>query len=116
MKRLMLVLAPALLVLVAVAALPTTQAFADDANIEQMIENAKTPADYQAISDYYAKQAAEAKQQLDWHEGLYKTYKQNPRMSTMQMHCHRLIRIYKDQYKEAKVMSDQYAQMAKKGQ
>ena len=115
MKRLMLVLAPALLVLVAVAALPTAQAFADESNIQQMIESAKTPADYQAISDYYAKQAAEAKQQLDWHEGLYKTYKQNPRLSTLRMHCHRLIRIYKDQYKEDSVMASQYADMAKAG-
>jgi len=111
MKRLMLVLP--LLVLVAVTALPITQTFADDTNIEQMIENAKTSADYQAISDYYAKQAAQAKQQLDWHEGLYKTYMQNPRLSTMQMHCHRLIRIYKDQYKEDSVMASQYANMAK---
>ena len=65
MKRLMLVLAPALLVMVAAASLPTTRAFADDSNIQQMIENAKTAADYQAISDYYSKQAAEAKQQLE---------------------------------------------------
>ena len=113
MKRLMLVLAPALLVMVAAASLPTTQAFADDTNIEQMIENAKTSADYQAISDYYAKQAAEAKQQLEWHEGLYKTYQQNPRLSTLRMHCHRLIHIYKSQYKEDSVMADQYATMAK---
>ena len=113
MKRLMLVLAPALLVLVAAAVLPTTRAFADEANIEQMIENAKTPADYQAISDYYAKQAAAAKQQLEWHESLYKTYEQNPRLSTLRMHCHRLIHIYKSEYKEDKVMADQYAHMAK---
>jgi hypothetical protein len=116
MKRLMLVLAPALLVMVAAAALPTTQAFAQDQNIEQMTENAKTPADYEAISAYYTKKADEAQQQLTWHESLYKTYKQNPRLSTMQMHCHRLVRIYKNQVKEYRVMADQYSQLAKKPQ
>src|SRR5260370_40357225 len=116
MKRLMLVLAPALLVMVAAAALPTTQAFAQDQNIEQMIENAKTPADYEAISAYYTKKADAAQQELTCPESLYKTYKQNARRSTMQMHCHRIVRIYKDQVKEYKVMSDQYSQMAKKPQ
>ncbi len=110
----MLVLAPALLLMVAATALPTAQAFAQDENIEQMIENAKTAADYEAIAAYYEKKADEAQQQLDWHESLYKTYQQNPRMSTMQMHCHRLIRLYKEQVKENKVMADQYRQMAKK--
>ena len=114
MKRLMLVLAPALLMMVVATALPTTRAYAQDQNIEQMIENAKTPADYEAISAYYTKQADAAQQELTWHESLYKTYKQNPRLSTLQMHCHRLIRIYKDQVKEYRVMADQYAQQAKK--
>jgi hypothetical protein len=116
MKRLMLVLAPALLVMAATAALPTTRAFAQDQNIEQMIDNAKTPSDYEAISAYYTKKADDAQQQLSWHEGLYKTYQQNPRLSTMRMHCHRLIAIYKQQVKEYRVMADQYGQIAKKGQ
>jgi hypothetical protein len=116
MKRLMLVLAPALLVLVAATALPTTRAFAQDQDIEQMVANAKTPADYEAIAAYYDKKGDEAQKQLDWHEKLYQTYKQNPRLSTMQMHCHRLIRLYKNQVKEDKVMADQYRQMAKKPQ
>jgi hypothetical protein len=114
MKRMMLVLAPALVLLIAVAALPNPQAFAQDQNIEQMIENAKTPADYEAIAAYYDKQADAAQQQLDWHEKLYKTYKQNPRMSTMQMHCHRLIALYKQQVKEDRVTADEYRHMAKK--
>ncbi|HEY2106182.1 MAG TPA: hypothetical protein VGH29_10390 [Candidatus Binataceae bacterium] len=113
MKRMMLVLASALLLLVAATAVPATRAFAQDQDIEQMIENAKTPADYEAIADYYQKKGDEAQQQLDWHQKLYKTYKQNPRLSTMQMHCHRLIHIYKDEAREDKVMADQYRQMAK---
>jgi len=113
MKRMMLVLAPALMLVVAVSVLPTTRAFAQDQNIEQMIENAKTASDYQAIADYYQKKGDEAQKQLEWHQSLYKTYKQNPRLSTMQMHCHRLIAIYKSEAKEDKVMADQYRQLAK---
>jgi hypothetical protein len=117
MKRLMMVLAPVLLVLVAATALPTTRAFAQDkdtTNIEEMIQNAKTPADYEAIADYYQKRGDEAQKQLEWHQSLYKTYEANPRQSQLRMHCHRLIRIYKDQAKEDKVMADQYRDMAKK--
>ncbi len=110
----MLVMGPVLMLMVAAATLPTARAFAQDENIEQMIENAKTAADYEAIAAYYEKKADEAQQQLQWHESLYKTYKQNPRMSTMQMHCHRLISLYKAEVKENKVMADQYRQMAKK--
>ncbi len=96
----MLVMGPVLMLMVAAATLPTARAFAQDENIEQMIENAKTAADYEAIAAYYEKKADEAQQQLQWHESLYKTYKQNPRMSTMQMHCHRLISLYKAEVKK----------------
>jgi hypothetical protein len=116
MKRTMLFLAPALVLLVSVAVLPKSQAFAQDQDIDQMIESAKTPADYEAVAAYYDKQADEAQKQLDWHEKLYKTYKQNPRMSTMQMHCHRLIHIYKNEVKEDRMTADEYRHMAKKMQ
>jgi alcohol dehydrogenase class IV len=116
MKRTIVVIGVALGLLVSGTTLPVARAFAQDQNIEQMIENAKTPADYEAIAAYYDKQADEAQKQLDWHEKLYKTYKQNPRLSTLQMHCHRLIRLYKEQLKEDRVTADQYRQMAKKAQ
>jgi hypothetical protein len=73
-------------------------------------------ADYEAIASYYEKIAGEAQQQLEWHESLYKTYKQNPRLSTMQMHCQRLIQIFKNEAREERVMADQYRQLAKKAQ
>ncbi len=113
MKRLMLVLVPALMLSVVAANLPVTRAFAQDQDISQMIENAKTPADYEAIAAYYDKKGDEAQKQLEWHESLYKTYKQNPRLSTMRMHCHRLIGIYKSEAREDKMMADQYRHMAR---
>jgi hypothetical protein len=114
MKRMMLVLASALLLVAAAAVVPTARAFAQDQNIQQMIENAKTPADYEAIAAYYDKKGDEAQEQLQWHESLYKTYKENPRLSTLQMHCHRLIRIYKDEVKEDKLTASEYRELAKK--
>lgn len=110
----MLVLGLMLGLMAAATALPTARAFAQEQDIEQMVANAKTPADYEAIAAYYDKQGDEAQKQLDWHEKLYKTYQQNPRLSTMQMHCHRLISLYKQQVKEDKVTADQYRQIAKK--
>jgi len=110
----MLVPAAVLLLTVAAASLPVTRAFAqDEDNVEQMIENAKTPSDYEAIAAYYDKKGAQAEKQLEWHQKLYKTYQQNPRLSTMQMHCHRLISLYKAEAREDKVMADQYRHMAK---
>jgi hypothetical protein len=100
MKPLVLVFVFGLLMLAAATVLPATRAFADDTNIQQMVENAKTAADYEAIAAYYDKKADDAQKQLEWHEALYKTYKQNPRLSTMQMHCDRLVQIYRQQVKE----------------
>jgi hypothetical protein len=56
----------------------------------------------------------EAEQEYKWHASLYKTYKQSPRMTTMQTHCHRLMHIYKSEAKEDRVMADQYKQLAEK--
>ena len=72
MKRLMLIWIPALLVLVVLTGLPTIRAHADDTNIEQMIENAKTPADHEAIAKYYDQQGAKAHQEMQWHQKLLK--------------------------------------------
>lgn len=113
MKRLMLVLAPALLVLVVAAVLPTIRASADDANVEQMIENAKTPADHEAIAKYYDQEAAKDDEQVQWHQKLLKAYMANPRFSTMQMHCSRLVDLYKNEAKENRRLAHDHRMMAK---
>ncbi len=113
MKRLMLILAPALLVLVVVSGLPTIRAAADDTNIEQMIENAKTPADHEAIAKYYDQQEAKADEQVKWHQKLLNAYKTNPRFSTMQMHCSRLVDVYKNEAKEDRKLAHEHREMAK---
>jgi hypothetical protein len=113
MKRLMLIWIPALLVLVVLTGLPTIRAHADDTNIEQMIENAKTPADHEAIAKYYDQQGAKAHQEMQWHQKLLKAYMANPRFSTMQMHCSRLVDFYKNEAKEDKKLAQEHREMAK---
>jgi len=112
MKQLMLV-ASALLMLVATTSLPTTRASADDTNVEQMIENAKTPADHEAIAKYYDQQAAKANEQVQWHQKLLKAYMANPRFSTMQMHCSRLVDFYKNEAKENTKLAQEHREMAR---
>lgn len=113
MKRLMMVFAPALLVLIVATGLPTIRASADDTNIEQMIEKAKTPVDHEAIAKYYDQEAAKAHEQMQWHQKLLTAYKTNPRLSAMQMHCSRLVDLYKNEAKEDRKLAQEHREMAK---
>ncbi len=113
MKRLMLILAPALLMLVAMSAFPATAAAAENTDIEQMIENAKAPADHEAIAKYYDQQAAKADEQVQWHQKLLKAYMANPRLSTMQMHCSRLVDFYRNEAKEDRKLAEAHREMAR---
>ena len=65
MKRVTILLAAGL-VLLAAASLPimragAQQAVVTDANLDQMIASAKTPADHDAIAAFYEQQATDAK-------------------------------------------------------
>jgi len=68
------------LILLAAAALPTIragaqQAVVTDGNLEQMIRNAKTPADHEAIAAYYEQEAAETKKKADLHRRAAEGYR-----------------------------------------
>jgi len=68
------------LILLAAAALPTIragaqQAVVTDGNLEQMIRNAKTPADHEAIAAYYEQEAAETKKKADLHRRAAESYR-----------------------------------------
>ena len=105
----------ALAFLVLVTALPIRAMGADavqEANLEQMIANAKTPADHEAIAKYYDQQAAKANEQVQWHQKLLKAYMANPRFSTMQMHCSRLVDFYKNEAKEDRKLAQEHREMA----
>src|SRR5438132_10864442 len=79
MKRVNILLAAGLLLLAAVS-LPTIRAGAQQTvvtydNLDQMIANAKTPADHEAIAAYYQEQAADAKKKADLHRRTAETYR-----------------------------------------
>jgi hypothetical protein len=70
----------AALILLAAAALPTIragaqQAVVTDGNLEEMITNAKTPADHEAIAAYYEQEAAETKKKADLHRRAAESYR-----------------------------------------
>lgn len=79
MKRVIMLLAAAL-ILLAAATLPTIradaqQAVVTDDNLDQMIANAKTPAEHEAIAAYYEQEAATAKEKADLHRRAAASYR-----------------------------------------
>lgn len=79
MKRVTMLLAAGL-VLLAAASLPiirasAQQAVVTDDNLDQMIANAKTPADHEAIATFYEQQASDAKKKADLHKRTAETYR-----------------------------------------
>ena len=79
MKRITFFLAP-ILMLITVASLPIIRAGAQssivtDDNLNEMIANAKTPSDHEAIAAYYEQQAADAKKKAALHRNTADTYR-----------------------------------------
>jgi hypothetical protein len=117
MKRITILFAAGLFILAATT-LPAMRALAQqavvtDENMDQMIENAKTPADHEAIAKYYDQKAAQNDAELKMHQEQVKAYATNPRLSTMQMHCGRLIDLSKEQAKENRELAHDHRMMAK---
>lgn len=117
MRRITMLFAGTFIVLAATT-LPVTRAIAQqavvtDENLDQMIENAKTPADHEAIAKYYDQQAAKHDQEAKLHQEQVKAYATNPRLSTMQMHCSRLIDFSKEAAKEDRELAHDHRMMAK---
>jgi len=74
--------------------LPTTRAGADEeSDVEQMVSNAKTPADHEAIAVHYDKQAAQSQAKSAWHKRLADRYRNFKRMSEAKLHCDDLAKL-----------------------
>jgi hypothetical protein len=110
MNRSTILLAAALPVLVAVGTPCTIWAAESNSDIQQMIENAKTPADHQAIADYYDKQAATAKDGIKRHQQMLEQNKSNP---AIVKHCRLMIRAYRIQEQSSKKLAQLHREMAK---
>jgi hypothetical protein len=91
----------------------------DQPNIEEMVKNAKTPADHLALAARYDKLAADAQAQAASHRTMAETYKGSAspkgvvRSTAMVGHCMTLAKSFDAQAKEYKAMAEAHRQMAK---
>ena len=91
---------------------------AQDVDIDKMIAAAKTPADHQAIADYYKQQAKEAQDQADKHKKMAQEYSMASigRQATkthFHQHCETLVRNYESAAKEYNDLAKMHEDMAK---
>jgi hypothetical protein len=84
-------------------------------NIEQMIAEAKTPADHEAIAAYYDKEAKDAHAKHAIHLKMEEDYKKNPALnkSGFGTHCDILASNYEKAAKEYEALAKLHRDMAK---
>jgi hypothetical protein len=117
MNRGMVSLGVGLVALLGVLSLPTVRArAAENTDIEKMIESAKTPADHQAIADYYQRMADAAKAKAAEHTKMAQDYKTGAFGSKTHFHehCETLARLYQSEAKEYAALAEAHRQMAAK--
>jgi hypothetical protein len=89
----------------------------EDANIDKMIESAKTAADHEAIAAAYEKQAAEAKSQAAMHAEMEKEYKKVGgaliAKQHVDTHCDSLTKLYQKIAAENEALANAHKAMAK---
>ena len=112
MRRLSILLAIGFFILAATA-LPLTRAVAQpgvvtDANLNEMIKNAKTPSDHEAIAEYYDKEAAENENKAKLHQISVNVYFK----SSNRVHCDGLIQAYKTAARQDKALAAGHRKMA----
>ena len=121
MKRVTILLAAGF-VLVVAASLPIVragaqQAVVSDDNVGQMVANAKTPADNEAIAAYYEQQAAEAKKKADLHRRMAETYRklQIPKPVYMAEMCDGMAKLWEKIASDDERLVKAHREMAKAG-
>ncbi len=117
MKRVTMLLAAGLLL--AAASLPTIRAGAQEEvvtedNLSQKIENAKTPADHEAIAAFYDKEASDAEAKSKFHHSLHKSY-QSFKMKPVDMwnHCDEMGNYFEGAAMQARKLAAAHRAMAK---
>ncbi len=106
-------LAVALLTLGTFSSLPVGAAAAEQ-SIEQMINEAKTPADHEAIAAFYEKESQEAQKKYDEHKKMEEWYKKHPALnkSGFSFHCDRIAASYQTTAKEYEELAKLHKEMA----
>jgi len=100
--------------IVALAYLPFGAA-QEEKSIEQMLTEAKTPADHEAIAAYYDKEAQEAHKKHAEHQKMKEWYKNTPAVSKggFSTHCDALISYDDKAAKEYEALAKLHRKMAK---
>jgi hypothetical protein len=99
---------------------PTCTAAAEK-NIEELVQNAKTPADHEAIAKLYDEEAATARSKAEEHRkmGAKYTHFESANSKTqgvhfdMPKHCQNLTKSYEQAAKEAEAMAAAHREAAK---
>lgn len=94
----------------------------DHGNLEEMVKNAKTPADHQALAKQYDALAADATKQAAMHRAMGNAYKGMPAtssgkgsaVSAMPQHCENLAKSFESQASDFKAIADAHRQLAAK--
>jgi hypothetical protein len=120
MKRVTVLLAAGL-ILLAATVLPTIRAGAQatvvtDDNLEQMIANAKAPADHEAIAAYFEQEAADARKKADLHRHAAETYRKMriPKPVGMAEMCDGIAATWDKGAADAQNLAKMHHEMAKK--
>lgn len=89
----------------------------EDKSIEQLITEAKIPADHKAIAAYYEKEAQEAHKKHAEHQKMEEWYKKNPALnkSGFGTHCDLIASNYDKTAKEYEALATLHREMAKSG-
>ena len=104
----------ALMIIGTLGSLPVGSA-EEGKNIEQMITEAKTPADHEAIAAYYEKEAQDAHKKHAEHQKMEEWYKKNPALnkSGFGTHCDIIAANYDKTAKEYEALAKLHKDMAK---
>jgi len=100
------------LLVAAVALSGCATAAAPKQNVGEMIANAKTASDYDAIADYYDKEAADAKAKYEEHEASVVRYENSVKWRTWAWHCERLAQDFKAAEGEAHALAAEHRKIA----
>jgi hypothetical protein len=91
----------------------------DGKSIEQMITEAKTPADHEAVAAYYDQEAQAAHQKHAEHLKLKASYEKTPHLASktgLPGHCNTIAMNYQKMAKEYEALAKVHREMAKSAQ
>lgn len=86
----------------------------EEKNVEQLIAEAKTPADHEAIATFYKEESQAARQKQAQHEQMKASYQSRypTKRAAMVPHCESIIKKYKEMVEEYAALAQLHKDMA----